>query len=188
MDEKFKRFTVDVDGGDWGGRSPNTLGLKYGLPAILKLLKLHDIKGLFFVSTELLRQHKDEIRNILKEGHELGSHGHFHVVYNNETRAKEDYEISKSLLMTITGKEYPHYRAPHFSFDNGDVYSNPKNHVSLLKYTWGLQSIPKEPIFYMHPFDIVDDHQDAPNLFCKILYSRPKAVYRNFVKFLERYR
>ena len=179
-------WTVDVER-DWGGRSPNTLGLKYGIPAILQIFKDFNIKGLFFISTELLRDNKNDIKGILDMGHELGSHGHFHIDYKNTSRAIEDYEISKAILMTITNKEYPHYRAPHFSFDNGDLYANPVNHVSLLKFTWGLQNIPKDPIFYIHPFDIIDIHQDAPNLFCRILYSRPKAVYKNFIKLLERY-
>lgn len=178
------RWTVDTEF-DWGGRTQSTLGLKYGIPIILELFKKYKVKGLFFISTELLRDHRNVIQSIKDEGHELGSHGHFHVVYKDRFRAHQDMEISKALITGMTGNQYPRYRAPKFSFDNGDEYANPRNHTSLLKYTWGLQILPENGIFYMHPFDIIDAHQDAPNLFCKLWYSRPKDARNNLENLLS---
>jgi len=177
------RWTVDVEK-DWGGRTQGTLGLKYGLPKILSLFNDFGVKGLFFVSTELLRDHRKDIEAIKKEGHEIGSHGHFHVVYGQPTRAQQDYEISKAMIESLTGNKYPRFRAPKFSFDNGDVYANRKNHTGLLRYMWGLDKL--REIIYLHPFDIVDAHQDAPNLFCRAWYSRPRMAYKTLCDLLSK--
>lgn len=180
-------WTVDVDGGDFGGRTNSSLGIRYGLPKILEIFRDRGIKALFFISTELLKFHQSDLEQIVREGHEIGSHGHFHIDYKNDRRAKDDMEISRLLIQKLSGKEYPHYRSPHFSYQTEDIYSDPFNHVSLLKYTWFNQSIPKSPIFYIHPFDIVYA-DNAPNLYCQILYSRPKEVLKNFRKLTENFK
>ena len=179
----FKKVTVDVES-DWGGRSESTLGLKYGVPKLLDLFDSYGVRALFFISTELLKDYRKEIKAIKDRGHELGSHGHFHVVYNSVSRAKQDMEISKVMIESLTGMKYPHYRAPKFSFDNGDVYANRNNHTGLLRYVWGLDRL--KDILYLHPFDIIDAHQDAPNLFCRAWYSRPRLACKTLCRLLAK--
>mgnify|MGYP001600512765 CR=1 FL=1 len=185
MDKKFT-WTVDVDGGDFGGRTNGTLGIRYGIPKILEVFKQHKIKGLFFISTELLREHRTIIKSIKEAGHELGSHGHFHVVWKDKWRAEEDRVISNTLLSAITGTTDNYYRAPKFSYLCNDTYSDSKNHLSLLKHMWFNQKIPKEPIFYLHPFDIIKD-KFPPNLFCELWYSRPAGALQTLKLLLSFY-
>lgn len=162
--------TVDVET-DFGGRTQGDLGIKFGIPKILQLLKRYHIKGLFFISTELLSSYKSDIKKILDEGHDLGSHGHFHVVWKDKWRAEEDKRISKTLLTALTGKDRLYYRAPKFSYDDSSIYANDKESTGLLKHMWFGEKV--KDILYLHPFDIVKDNHEAPNTFCRIWYSRP---------------
>ena len=183
---KTYRWTVDFEV-DWGGRSNLVTGLQYGIPKILEVFKQYNIKAIFFISTELIREHRKLITSIQDLGHKLGSHGHFHIVYNNSRRASMDYEISQTLLSSLTGTIYNNYRAPKFSYQHGGgTYETPKNHISLLKYLWFGGKITNETIFYLHPFDIIGGVQ-APNLFCKLWYSRPRKALRLFKSLCETY-
>lgn len=167
-------WTVDFES-DWGGRSNGAIGIDEGIPRILKLFHSKGIRGLFFISTEMVKNRHHVIRDILNEGHQIGSHGHFHTLYKESFRAIQDKKISEEILYKYSRRQLP-YRAPKFSFLTECVYSNPKNHVGLLKYMWFGGRIPEEPIFYLHPFDIVKG-KNAPNLFCKLWYAHPKKAY-----------
>lgn len=178
-------WTVDVEH-DFGGRTSGDRGIKEGLPIILKEFRDRDIKALFFISTELIRDYKTELRKITQEGHELGSHGHFHINYHNLYRTQLDLEISRTLLPVIGGSTNCQYRAPKFNFTLPQHrYSRPDGHVGLLKHVWTGKMI-KNPIFYLHPFDIVKGEK-PPNLFCRIWYSRPKRAYETFINLLNNY-
>lgn len=178
------RYTVDVET-DWGGRSASTLGIKYGIPKLLELFRTYKVKGLFFISTELLSSYKEDIKKIIQEGHEIGSHGHFHIVWKDQWRAWEDRRLSNILLTALTGKERFEYRAPKFSWENESVYSRRANHVGLLKSLWFGDEVREDSIFYLHPFDIIDEPSDAPNLFCRAWYSRPRDAYKRLVHILS---
>lgn len=180
------KWTVDVEL-DFGGRTQGSLGIKYGIPYILKAFKEHHIKGLFFISTELLHDFKSDIKQILEAGHEIGSHGHFHVVYKEPWRQHMDMEISKTLLLGLTGRNHFEYRAPKFCYSlPGNIYSKRSGHIGLLKHMWFGHDIPDNPIFYLHPFDIVDS-DNPPNLFCRMWYGHPRRARETFVNLLKRY-
>lgn len=186
MDKKFT-WTVDCEF-DFGGRTNGDIGIRYGLPLILQEFKRYNIKGLFFISTELFRDYKNDIKKIKEDGHTLGSHGHFHIIYKDKYRWLQDKEISESLLSVITGQSYHQYRAPKFNkILSNHIYSNPINHVGLLKKLWFKTSIPSNPIFYLHPFDLVSS-ANSPNLFCRIWYSRHKEASKLFKMLLEKYK
>lgn len=172
-------WTVDVES-DWGGRSEDQKGIIYGLPRILEVFKQYGISGLFFISTELLESHPSLPSYLRILGHEVGSHGHFHVKYQERWRAEADKELSMKLLNT------KFYRAPWFSYETDDIYSQRTNHVSILKQSWFGGKLPNDPIFYIHPFDVVDG-DDAPNLFTRILYSRPDIVMDTFKRLCRLY-
>jgi len=183
VEEKFT-WTVDVDGGDWGGRSRSQVGIQEGLPRILDLFRKSSIRGLFFVSSELVMEDRSLLETIRKEGHDIGSHGHFHIAFKDRWRAEQDYQISYTLL----DKPFYH-RAPKFGWNrDASRYSTRKGHVGLLRYMWGLDTIPANPIFYLHPFDIVDTNEPAPNLFCKLWYSRPKKAYETLTDLVSRFK
>ena len=181
MDEKFT-WTVDVDGGgDYGGRINEYKGIQEGLPRIIQAFKRQSIRGLFFVSTELTTDYPRLIKELRNLGHEVGSHGHFHTVFKESFRRQAD----KDLSLQYVGKE-ARYRAPKFSHITEDIYSNPKGHVGLLKHMWLKTPIPTDPIFYLHPFDIVES-TNPPNLFCRLWYSKPNKALLLLEKLIRLY-
>ena len=178
------RCTTDLEF-DWGGRTNGTDGLDKGMPLIYKALKEHDIKGLFFINTEVLEERPGIVQDILNEGHEIGCHGHFHVCFKEPWRQHQNMLICKSILENYSTQTHWHYRAPKFSYIfPGQPYSDPNNHVGLLKHMWFKQKVTKDSILYLHPFDLVEA-KHAPNLFCKLWYSKPKRAYETFRRLLS---
>jgi hypothetical protein len=167
-------YTVDFES-NWGGRTNETSGIRNGIPIILALFKRANIKGLFFISTEILTMERKIVEEIKKEGHEIGSHGHFHIPLS-EWRAEQDRKISENFLLQYTGSKNIHYRAPKFHhLRNSGIYASNKNHFGLLKYMWfGGET---KPILYLHPFDIVGGN-NPPNLFCRLWYSQPRRALK----------
>lgn len=180
MDKKYQ-WTVDVEK-NFGGRTNGTSGIEIGLPKIIQAFNQAKVTGLFFVSTELEDSYPGLIASIRIQGHKVGSHGHFHTVFKEGFRR----QANKDLSLKYFGKDVP-FRAPKFSHITEDIYSNPKGHVSLLKQTWFGLKLPPDPIFYLHPFDIVETDEKAPNLFCKLWYSQPRFAYATFIDLLKCY-
>ncbi|HJS81236.1 MAG TPA: polysaccharide deacetylase family protein [Nitrososphaera sp.] len=181
------RYSIDVET-DWGGRTNTVQGLKEGLPFILELFRSHQVKAIFFVSTELLRYYHRDIAAIKEHGHQIGNHSHFHHVFKNVDRQHQNKEIGEQLLraysLVPTGP-IP-FRAPRFSLKTKDQYSFRFRHVGLLRHVYGLDRkiLPADTI-YLHPFDIVKPTTPAPNLFCKLWYSqgeRAKAMLTKIVR------
>lgn len=180
--DKIYRWTVDVEY-DWGGRTDGIEGIKTGLPRIAELFLKQSIIGLFFISTETSKHYPRLAEKLRNCGHEVGSHGHVHAKYKESFRRQADKDLSLSLL----GDQKAHFRAPKFYWETDDIYSQKKNHVSLLKNKWLKENIKDNTIIYLHPFDIVETSELAPNLFCKLWYSRPKRAYETFINLLNRY-
>ena len=183
------QFTVDCEF-DWGGRTYGTTGLTQGLPRILSAFRQAGVRGLFFVSTELLQDWGDCLWLITNQGHEIGSHGHFHTIYKDRWRAEADRHLSLKLLAEYQSvpQESIRYRAPKFNYEvRGEQYSYRKAHVSLLRHMWLKEKIKEDTIIYLHPFDIVETKEKAPNLFCKLWYSQPKKAYETLIDLLESY-
>lgn len=183
MFQKIFKWTVDVEY-DWGARTNGIEGIKRGLPEIANLFYKHSISALFFISTELFKDYPDLDQYLKACGHAVGSHGHFHTKYKESFRRKVDKDLSLSLL----GSPEAHFRAPKFYYETDDIYSQKKNHVSLLKHLWLGQKIKEETIIYLHPFDIVETTEPAPNLFCKLWYSRPKEAGKLLSTLVKRYK
>lgn len=185
MVETFN-WTVDLEH-DFGGRTNGTDGIDKGLPLIFKLFREHNVKALFFVSTEVLKFRPGVVQDIINQGHEIGNHGHFHAPFKEPWRHVQNKEIADTILKNYTTQDYFHFRAPKFSYPMyGHLYSDPTGHVGLLKYMWFGGKPNKETIFYLHPFDIIGG-KESPNLFCKIWYAHPKRAYETFINLVTRY-
>lgn len=178
------RVTVDVET-DFGGRINTIQGLEEGLPIILETLRAYKIRGLFFVSTELLKHYAGFIRNIKDHGHEIGSHGHFHWVFKSHERQSQNLDISRQLLTAYGIKVgQMEYRMPKFSYPNAGTYATRNNHYGLLRSMWGFDRYHPNWIMYLHPFDLVKPKTKAPNLFSKLWYSRPEDAKQLFTKLI----
>jgi polysaccharide deacetylase family protein (PEP-CTERM system associated) len=84
---------------------------------ILELLAMHEVRATFFVLGWVAERHPELIRNIVRDGHELASHGYAHEVLLNQTREqfREDVRKTKGILEDLSGKPVLGYRAPSFT-------------------------------------------------------------------------
>lgn len=127
----MKSFLLTIDLEDFhtdelgGTRKESNLSLQ-GLKRVLNILEKHNIKATFFVTLPFARKNKQVIKNIIKDGHEIASHGYNHShrykVMNKQesldylTRSRE--ELEKLLKIKIRG-----FRAPQMSCPDYDIIS-----------------------------------------------------------------
>ena len=189
-------WTIDVET-DFGGRADEWSGVEKGIPLILDLFKKHNVKALFFLSTELIEDFSGTLtpkpffimKKVMEAGHQIGSHGHFHHYYSSKQRLFEDRRLSDSILENSLNVSNPEYRAPKFdkrTWNLSTPYSDPKNHLSLLKMMWLGLKPNKDTILYLHPFDIVGGN-NPPTLFCRMWYSRPEKALHLLNNLLVKY-
>ena len=84
---------------------------------LLDIFDAHSAKGTFFTLGSTARRHPDLVKEIVKRGHELASHGYGHRIVYTQSRKNffRDIRKSKLVLESITGVEVKGYRAPNFS-------------------------------------------------------------------------
>ncbi|MBT3408323.1 polysaccharide deacetylase family protein [archaeon] len=69
---------------------------KIYLDKLLNLAAKDNLKFTFFVRSYNLKNKKYLIKNLKKGGHEIASHGHSHVLYNNKSKFWIQNELKKS--------------------------------------------------------------------------------------------
>ncbi len=91
--------------------------VEYSTKQLLDIFDAYQAKGTFFTLGSTARRHPDLIREIVKRGHELASHGYGHRIVYTQSRKNfyRDVRKSKLVLEQITGTEINGYRAPNFS-------------------------------------------------------------------------
>lgn len=93
-------------------------GIDEGLPVILNIFKKYNIKATFFVSGEAAEYlyTRGLLKEIVKDSHEVASHGFIHTDYRTWefARIREEVCRSKKVLEEYTGKTVIGYRAPQF--------------------------------------------------------------------------
>ncbi len=94
---------------------------------ILALLDDHKIRATFFVLGWVAERHPGMIRNLIKQGHEVGSHGYAHELITAQTPAlfREDIRKAKRILEDITGTSVLGYRAPTFTITSETQWALP---------------------------------------------------------------
>ncbi|MBB6099134.1 peptidoglycan/xylan/chitin deacetylase (PgdA/CDA1 family) [Deinobacterium chartae] len=87
-------------------------------PRVLAALREAGVKATFFVVGERARQHPDLVRQILEEGHEVGSHGyrHRHAWFRWPWSVGADLRRSLRVLEDITGERPKYFRPPHGAY------------------------------------------------------------------------
>lgn len=90
----------------------------------LRLFSENEVKATFFILGFVVEQHPEMIRKIVKEGHEIASHGYGHQLVYKQTpkEFREDVYKSKVLLEDLIGKEVVGYRAPSWSITENSLW------------------------------------------------------------------
>lgn len=94
--------------------SKGAYGPKQGIPRILNMLDIHDIKATFFIPGWVIERHEEAAKDIHRRGHEIAFHGYLHeeeygVSYEQENETMEKSEV---IIERITGKRPVGHRAP----------------------------------------------------------------------------
>lgn len=93
-------------------------GEERALP-ILDTLKENDIQATFFISAAWAERHPEVAERIIKDGHEVGSHGFKHEHYTSweNDQIKKDIQTAHRIIQEVT-QEVPKYlRPPNGTFD-----------------------------------------------------------------------
>jgi peptidoglycan-N-acetylglucosamine deacetylase len=132
---KGRRFTVlltfDVDAdssvrGPFSGcpdepvaRSKGQFGPAVGLPRILDLLEKYSIQSTFFVPGWTAETYPENIKEIIRRGHEIGVHGYKHenlAQLNSQETEVEIFRRSIDRLRSLSGDQPQGFRAPDWEF------------------------------------------------------------------------
>lgn len=75
------------------------------LPQMLKLFKENDIEITFFIGGQWAEKNEELLKEIHKDGHELGNHGYKHLYHSKLTPESNKQEITKAeeVIKRITG-------------------------------------------------------------------------------------
>ena len=84
---------------------------------LAELLAHTETKATFFVLGWVAERHPGLVKALVKQGHEIASHGYGHELVTNQTESefRDDVRRSKHILEDLTGEMVSGYRAPSFS-------------------------------------------------------------------------
>ncbi|MDQ7827294.1 MAG: polysaccharide deacetylase family protein [Candidatus Eremiobacteraeota bacterium] len=89
-------------------------------PQLIRLLKKYEVKATFFFVGKMAEKHKDLVRALTAEGHEVENHSFHHV--NLTKIPKEEIEVEwlacNEVLKSITGREPKFCRPPGGDYDD----------------------------------------------------------------------
>ncbi|WP_060679295.1 polysaccharide deacetylase family protein [Virgibacillus halodenitrificans] len=135
MQKRYVALSFDVDGetlwtsrdeGNWKrpvALSHGAYGPKTGVKRILNLLHKHSIKSTFFIPGWIIETYTDEMKQIVKHGHEVGHHGYLHE-YPHTLDVKEEKQIIEKgihIIEGLTGKKPKGYRSPAWEFSSNTL-------------------------------------------------------------------
>ena len=135
LDNRLNAMTVDVedyfqvsafegvvDKKDW-----NSISLRVGdnTNRLLDLFAANNVKSTFFTLGWVAQRCPDVIKRIVREGHELASHGlaHQRATTMTEKQLFDDIKQRKDILENIGGVALKGYRAPSFSINDSNTWA-----------------------------------------------------------------
>ncbi len=93
---------------------------------ILDSFSSRNIKATFFTLGWIAKRYPEMIKRIVREGHELASHGWDHVQVTNQTPEEfaRDITNSKNVLEDISGSAVLGFRAPCYSINKTNLWAH----------------------------------------------------------------
>jgi peptidoglycan/xylan/chitin deacetylase (PgdA/CDA1 family) len=86
-------------------------------PKILSILSHYKVRATFFVYGHRAMMHPEIVKQIVKEGHELGQQGFYHTKESFPKKSmkeiNESIHAARELLHNITGNHVKYFRPPH---------------------------------------------------------------------------
>jgi polysaccharide deacetylase family protein (PEP-CTERM system associated) len=115
-------FAPYISRSEWDQRECRVVG---NVSRILELLDAQNIKATFFTLGWIAERYPDLIRRIVRDGHELASHGYGHERASDldEDAFSADICRAKAILEDLSGVEVTGYRAPSFSIGTANLWA-----------------------------------------------------------------
>ena len=115
-------FAPYIARSDWDQRECR---VERNVDRILEMLGAHDTKATFFTLGWIAERYPELIRRIVREGHELASHGYGHERASDLSEAafSADIERAKGILEDLSGRAVTGYRAPSFSIGTANLWA-----------------------------------------------------------------
>src|SRR5665213_390111 len=115
-------FAPHIARSEWSTRECR---VERNVNAILEMLSSRDIKATFFTLGWIAERYPQLVRQIVKEGHELASHGYGHERASDQTEAAffADIHLGKIVLEDLADSEISGYRAPSFSIGTANLWA-----------------------------------------------------------------
>ena len=115
-------FAPHIARSEWATRECR---VERNVHCILEMLANHDTKATFFTLGWIAERYPELIREIVRGGHELASHGYSHERASDQTEAAffADINLAKLILEDLSGLEVMGYRAPSFSIGTGNLWA-----------------------------------------------------------------
>lgn len=115
-------FAPHIARSEWNTRACH---IERNVDRILEMLAERNIKATFFTLGWIAERYPQVVKNIVKEGHELASHGYGHERVSDQTAEAffADIQLAKVLLEDLAGNEVHGYRAPSFSIGEGTLWA-----------------------------------------------------------------
>lgn len=146
---------------------------------ILDMLAHRGIKATFFALGWIAERYPKLIREIVREGHELASHGYGHERASEQTEPAffADIQLAKLVLEDVSGNAVHGYRAPSFSIGKGNLWAF--DCLVRAGYRYSSSIYPIQHDHYGMPDAPRFAHEVRPGLF-EIPITTLRMFHRNF--------
>lgn len=116
VEEHYQTHVLDVPMEEWDNQDSRVV------PNVHRLLDLfadYGVQGTFFVVGAVAEAHPSLVKEIARQGHEIGSHSGRHQLLGkmDEASFREDVRRTKAMLEDLSGQAVVQYRAPSWSLD-----------------------------------------------------------------------
>lgn len=135
---------------------------------LLALFEQHQVKATFFTLGWVAQRCPQLVRDIVKQGHELACHGHWHrrVSELSPREFYDDLSLAKHLLEDISGRAVHGFRAPSFSINEQNVWAFEVIRDLGFKYSSSTYPIVHDhygtPQWPRFPYQVVDSLIEIP--------------------------
>jgi polysaccharide deacetylase family protein (PEP-CTERM system associated) len=152
---QVEAFAGIIDRGEWEAFPRRVVR---NTERLLDLFAEAGVSGTFFTLGWVAERHPELVRRIVRDGHELASHGsdHYRIDQQSPGEFRSDIRRSKALLEDLGGVAVAGYRAPTFSVGAGSHWAHAilaeegfRYSSSVYPVAHDLYGVPQAP---RHPF------------------------------------
>jgi peptidoglycan/xylan/chitin deacetylase (PgdA/CDA1 family) len=98
-------------------------GARVGVPRVLALLRKYNIKATWCVPGHTIETFPEEVKQVVKEGHEIAHHGYIHENITKLSREQEAKYMDMGIdaIKSVTGRKPRGYRSPSWDYSQNTL-------------------------------------------------------------------